>query len=387
METLPNMPMSSMESGLQTMENEHLLGKIGQVQTMLQSAQFQEASSQGAKAAQTMSTISEQLRKAQKELQSQHKKNVMEKLRKNAFQLLQLSQGQEMLAESMQSGETDRNEASKTQLSLIEGLSQVADSLYELSRQTFSVTPEMGKAIGKAHANMVQALQKMTESGTSTPVSDQQSAAMGGLNEAVMALQESMNSLSGEASGLGMEQFFLSLEQMGMQQMMINRQMMDLLQQGRLSLEQQAAMSRLIAEQAAVKQMLKETLEKFGDRSDVAGNLENLAEEMEEVIETLKNEQASEEIIRRQERILSRLLDAQRSVKRRDYSRRRQARSGQDVFRQSPGGEAAEDFKVLERLRRDILRIGEEGYARDYQALIRRYFEALIASYKEQARQ
>jgi hypothetical protein len=112
-----------------------------------------------------------------------------------------------------------------------------------------------------------------------------------------------------------------------------------------------------------------------------------LAEEMEEVIETLKNEQASEEIIRRQERILSRLLDAQRSVKRRDYSRRRQARSGQDVFRQSPGGEAAEDFKVLERLRRDILRIGEEGYARDYQALIRRYFEALIASYKEQARQ
>ena len=289
--------------------------------------------------------------------------------------------------ESMQSGETDRNEASKTQLSLIEGLSQVADSLYELSQQTFSVTPEMGKAIGKAHANMVQALQKMTESGDGQSVSDQQSAAMGGLNEAVMAIQESMDSLSSGGSGLGMEQFFLSLEQMGMQQMMINRQMMDLLQQGRLSLEQQAAMSRMAAEQAAVKKMLEETLEKFGDRSDVAGNLDKLAEEMEEVIEALKTEGASQETVRRQERILSRLLDAQRSVKRKDYSRKRKAKSGQDVFRRSPEDETSSIPDVLDRLRRDILRIGKEGYTKDYQALIRSYFEALIQAESEREKQ
>ncbi len=387
MEALPDMPMSSMESVLHTMENENLTGQIGQMQAMMQNIQFQNAGSQGEQIKQTMSALSDQLRKAQKEMQSRQKKDVMEKLQKSSFQLLQLSRNQEMLMESMKSGETDRNEASKTQLSLIEGLSQVADSLYKLSQQTFSVTPEMGKAIGKAHASMVQALQKMTESGDNPSVSDRQSAAMGGLNEAVMAIQESMDSLSSGGSGLGMEQFFLSLEQMGMQQMMINRQMMDMLQQGRLSLEQQAAMSRMIAEQAAVKKMLEETLVKFGDRSDVAGNLDNLTKEMEEVIEALKTEGASRETIRRQERILSRLLDAQRSVKRRDYSRKRQAKSGQDVFRLSPSEETFSDSEVLDRLRLDILRIGKEGYTKDYQALIRSYFEALIQAESEQVKQ
>ncbi len=387
MEALPDMPVSSMESVLQTMENENLTGQIEQMQTMMQNMQLQNASSQGAQIAQTMSALSDQLRKAQKEMQSQQKKEVMEKLRKSSFQLLQLSRDQEMLMESTRSGKTDRNEASKTQLSLIEGLSQVADSLYELSQQTFSVTPQMGKALGKAHASMTQALQKMTESGDNPSVSDQQSTAMGGLNEAVMAIQESMDALASGGSGLGMEQFFLSLEQMGMQQMMINQQMMDLLQQGKLSLEQQAAMSRLIAEQAVVKQMLKETLEKFGDRADVVGNLDKLAEEMEEVVETLKTEGASRETIRRQERILSRLLDAQRSVKRRDYSRKRQAKTGQDVFRQSPENKTSWASDILDRLRRDILRIGKEGYTKDYQALIRSYFEALIQAESEQAKQ
>ncbi len=387
METLSDMPMSSMESAMQTMENENLTGQIGQMQAMMQNMQSQNAGSQGAEIKRTMSTLSNQLREAQKEMQSRQKKEVMEKLRKSSFQLLQLSRDQEMLMESTKSGKTDRNEASKTQLSLIEGLSQVADSLYELSQKTFSITPETGKAIGKAHASMAQALQKMTESGDNPSVSDQQSGAMGGLNEAVMAIQESMDALASGGSGLGMEQFFLSLEQMGMQQMMINRQMMDLLQQGRLSLEQQAAMSRIAAEQAAVKKMLEETLEKFGDRSDVAGNLDNLAKEMEEVIETLKTEGASQETVHRQEQILSRLLDAQRSVTRRDYSRKREARSGQDIFRQSPEDNVYKTSEVLDRLRRDILRIGKEGYTKDYQALIRSYFEALMQVESEKVKQ
>ena len=50
------------------------------------------------------------------------------------------------------------------------------------------------------------------------------------------------------------------------------------------------------------------------------------------------------------------------------------ARSGEDVNRASPD---AVDLRNLEEMRKDILRLGEEGYTRIYQEWIRKYMEAL----------
>ncbi|MFM7774047.1 MAG: hypothetical protein ACKO9V_04255, partial [Candidatus Kapaibacterium sp.] len=79
---------------------------------------------------------------------------------------------------------------------------------------------------------------------------------------------------------------------------------------------------------------------------------------------------------RRQDRTLSRLLDASRSMNERDYEKTRESRSGENIRRAGP---AELD---LERLRtagsvRDLLRSMQQGYTKDYEQVIRRYFEHL----------
>jgi hypothetical protein len=145
-----------------------------------------------------------------------------------------------------------------------------------------------------------------------------------------------------------------------------------------MSLEQQAQMARLAAQQAAVQKSLEQLAEearRAGQREKLLGDLEKIAEEMKEVVKDLENKNIASETLKRQDRILSRLLDASRSVHERDFEKRRVAEAGENVQRQSPPELNLEN--TLNRLQQDILKAREEGYSRDYQDLIRRYYEAL----------
>jgi len=376
MEALPDMPIAQLESIMEEMDRQELLNQLSQAAQSMDSGNKQQASTQGDNAQQTMQSLSEMLKEMQQNLQSNQKNQVANALKRASYRTLQLSREQEDLMTGSQSGKVTGNEAAQKQMSLSTGLSQVADSLLQLSRQTFFVTPEMGRAMGDAQNQMQQALRLMEQSG-GRGVSDSQGKAMGSLNKTVLAIQDALNQMAGGQSGLGMEQFMQQMEQMAMQQMGINQQTLDLAQKGQLTLTEQAAMARLAAEQGALKKALEELLGEFGNRSEIPGRLDQMVEDMEEVVQKLRQRDASPETIRRQERILSRLLDAQHSVQRREYSQRRQARQGMDIIRRSPGPlpDRTPDWK--DRIRRDILRMAQEGYTKDYQELIRKYFEAL----------
>ena len=136
-------------------------------------------------------------------------------------------------------------------------------------------------------------------------------------------------------------------------------------------------MARLAAEQEALRRGVEDLLKEFGNRSEILGRLDKMGEEMKKVVDDLDRGQVDHRTIDRQQRILSRLLDAQKSVQRRDYTRRRRSRPGQAVVRRSPA-ELADDLgQDREQLRQDLLRALDEEYPKAYQDLIRAYFQAL----------
>jgi hypothetical protein len=98
---------------------------------------------------------------------------------------------------------------------------------------------------------------------------------------------------------------------------------------------------------------------------------------MREVQTDLAQGNVNPETLKKQERILSRLLDSQRSARERDYENRRTAESGKNLVRPSPAAIDLSTREGKDRLRRDLLRALEEGYTRDYEELIKKYFEAL----------
>jgi hypothetical protein len=107
------------------------------------------------------------------------------------------------------------------------------------------------------------------------------------------------------------------------------------------------------------------------------GDLNTLAREMQEVQTDLARGSVTNETMRKQERILSRLLDSQRSARERDFEQQRRAETGRSTARSLPPQSDPSSLEGTSRLRRDLLRALEEGYAPDYQELIRKYYEAL----------
>jgi len=120
----------------------------------------------------------------------------------------------------------------------------------------------------------------------------------------------------------------------------------------------------------------------MGSEGQVLGNLEQIQKEMEEIVKGLEEKTIRERTLRMQERVLSRLLDAQRSLNKRDYSKKRKSETAREYRAVSPG-----EIKLSEnrdRLYEDLIRALNEGYNEDFMRLIRKYFHALSERSKSQ---
>ncbi|HXG01042.1 MAG TPA: chromosome partitioning protein ParA, partial [Bacteroidota bacterium] len=177
--------------------------------------------------------------------------------------------------------------------------------------------------------------------------------------------------------GMGMAGFMQRLQQLTGQQQGINQGTQNL--QG-MSQQQLAELGRLAAEQGMVRKSLEQLAKEAaqsGELSKMLGDLNRIAQDMREVQTDLAQGNVNPETLKKQERILSRLLDSQRSARERDFERRRRAQTGANVTRKSPADIDLNAQEGRSRLQQDLQKALEEGYARDYQELIRRYYEAL----------
>jgi hypothetical protein len=102
-----------------------------------------------------------------------------------------------------------------------------------------------------------------------------------------------------------------------------------------------------------------------------------MGSDISEVVKDLKRKQVSPRTIDRQKRILSRLLDAQRSIRERGHSKQRKSQTGKDYVVRSPGALPQGLGEHEDVLREDLLKALKEGYPKEYEELIRHYFEAL----------
>jgi len=231
--------------------------------------------------------------------------------------------------------------------------------------------------MGQILQDLGEASDKLDNSLSTSAIQSEMSA-MANMNTLVMLLLQAKNSACASNSGSGMKEMMEKLSQCTNGQRGINNQtLMSMPQQGMpLSLSQQQSLQRLAAEQEALRQQLNEINEEFGKRGEMLGRLDALGEEMKRVAEDLGQSRVDRKTIERQEKILSRLLDAQKSVNRREYSRKRKAETGSEYNRVSP--ELPGDIlQENERLLNIIKKALQEKYPRKYDRLIKAYFKSL----------
>ncbi|MEW6510433.1 MAG: DUF4175 family protein [Bacteroidota bacterium] len=381
MEEFPSeMPLKEMEEAERELRESGLGQKMGEIADQLQQMQKQQAAAGQQEALGQMRKTTQQLQGMQQSMRERQQQQIVNEMRKAIQDLLELSGREEALKNDTQGLEQNSQrfrENAQGQMEIMRDLGGVTERLANLSQKTFSITPEMGKSIGDALRGMGAAMQSL-EQRNRTGAAQQQAGAMGSLNETARLVQGAIEALRrGGGQGMGMAGLMQRLQGMAAQQQGINEGTENL---GGLSAQQAAEMARLAAEQGMVRKSLEQLTKEAtasGELSKLLGDLTRVAQEMREVQTDLAAGNVNPETVRKQERILSRLLDAQRSAHERDFEKQRKSTAGRAPVRPGPGAIDLTTQEGKNRLRRDLQKALDEGYARDYEEIIRKYFEAL----------
>lgn len=379
-EFFTEMPADKLEKIAGELSSQKLAEQMRQAAQQLRHGRQQSAQAMQQQIQQQLGEFAQNIEGLQNEMMQRQAQHIMNELRRAINNLLELSKREEALKQQSQTAPPNSpqlRENAERQMGLMQDLNNVIKGLSELSQRSFVVTPEMGKSIGEALARMQNAMRALdTRMGSSA--SQEQGEAMASLNRATTQVQSALQAMM-QGGGGGMGSLLQQLQMMAGQQMGLNMRTQQL-GNGAMSMEQAAQAARLAVEQEALRKSLEQLnkeAQASGEQKKLLGDLEKIADEMREVVRNLQQSNVNPETVQKQERILSRLLDASRSMRERDFEKRRRSETGTQIARKSPGELDPSTLEGHDRLREDLLKALEQGYSKDYQELIRKYFEAL----------
>jgi len=380
MKDMPREDLQKLQEEFDAQKNDELSDEASDD---IQKGEKQNAKQKQMKLSQNMQRMKQKMKQLQQQMQQQNQMETFAQLMKSLNNILSLSQDEEDAKNANQQNfqSSEMNKRAVDQDEIKNNLEKVLGQINQLAQKTFAITPEMGKALGNARNKMNNAMEGL-QNRNQTQTTAAQTEAMTSLNQAALMIKNMMDQMmQGGQGGGGMMSLMQQLQQMSGQQMSLNN-MTQMLQQGmsgQLTPEQQGQLQRLAQQQQLIQKSLEELnreAKESGQSKKIPTNLDETLKQMQEVITDMKSDKLSDEIIQKQERILSRLLDAQRSVNDRDYEKERESKSGINQERTSPG-ELTLTRQKENALKDALNNLYREGYKKDYEELIKRYFEAL----------
>ena len=370
-----------MQKASESVNSEQLEQMMSEMMQSLGMCNSKHASRSGSQIQQQFGQMAQMFQQMLQQMQSEQLAAIEAMIRKAIADILYISHLQEIAVDSTSRADErleGRRDMARLQKEIESATGRTSDKVSDITKETLFVNSAVMQRLGNALQAMQDAIDKLSGR-NQMPVDKSQVAAMASLNQAAQLLMLSLNQVSQcQSSGTGMQSLMQKLGQMSQQQQSLNQssQMMLPMPGQMPGMMQQEALRRLAAEQESIRKSLQELTEEYGNSDNVLGRLGQLGEEMQKVADEMKNQSFDRNTVLRQERILSRLLDAQKSVNRRDYSRRRQAKVGSDITRRGPAALDLSNQKD-KQLAEDIKKALSEKYPRRYENQIKEYFRAL----------
>jgi hypothetical protein len=314
-----------------------------------------------------LNQLADELQKLYEEMTRGRMANLRKNLLETLNQLIDISQ-------TLEKARRDSNPDPGLNEDMINATKTLADSLYGQQTKSIYVTPAMGKRLARAITEMNQARMK-GNAGQSAAANLNE--AMKQLNLAGLEILENLSRAGEGGSSTGMDQLMKNLFDIGQGQMSINQSLMSLfpLPVSGLSGEAMAQLQRLASKQRELRQ----ALENLGSEPGAAKYqdlIDNLSREMKETEDALYQYKLDRKLIERQKMILSRLLDAQKSIRQEDFQKERKSKTGVDIIhevtRSLPPNLGRDELR--ETLRNAL----KSQYPKEYELLIREYFKSLL---------
>jgi hypothetical protein len=334
----------------------------------LQKNDKKDAAKSQKKAAEKMQKMSQQLSQMQQSQQQQQQSEDMDQLRSILENLVQLSFGQEALMGELSKAKANDPQYFKInqkQKKLQDDSKMIEDSLLALSKRVPQIQAIVNREISAINMNMAKAVTEIKEA--QTPSMDgrnhkaeglsRQQYAMTSINNLALMLNEALQQMQEQArkqgppgsgscdkpGGKGSKPSMANLRQM---QEQLNKQIQKLkegMEKGGNKPGQKpgmggSGMSQELARLAAQQEAIRRELQKMGEQKDGkgAGNAGKLAEKMEQTETDLVNKLLSPETMRRQQEILTRLLESEKAEKEREMDEQRQSNEAKNQNLSNP---------------------------------------------------
>ncbi len=367
---------SEMEEAGEFMESSQISRQMSQKASSMTDGNRQQAQNMGQQIEGNLEDLMQMISEAKQTMQGGQQREVVQALTEVMNGLREVSQRHENVMSCLTEGAADEEVAELARREMVykEAVDRAAEKLLDVSKKSLFVPPELGKAALSIAENMEMASGQLHE-GQCGRANNTMKTALKSMNQLIAFIAEATDRASSCSSPSGMCDAFQSLQNMSCQQMGINMGTQELFDEsGQLSMEARSQMARLAAEQQSVQKGIEEMMREYGNRGEILGRMDDLIEEAERVIEDLRNQRVNQETIRRQEKILTRLLNAQKSLRRRDYSQRRKSEPGEEYAVKPPPELTLEE---RERMMEDIMYRRRGYYPAEYEELIRAYIKAI----------
>ncbi|HOV92279.1 MAG TPA: hypothetical protein PLC04_04270 [Candidatus Kapabacteria bacterium] len=400
-----DMPKAELKDAEQALQSENTQEQMQEASEQMQKGNQNKASNSMQKASKNLADFKQKMQKLRDEMAKRSSEEAIRQMQKAVSDMMEVSKDQEQLLEKL--SKIDYNSALLPQLGQaqqknFENLMRIAQRLSELSEKSFGVTPQMAEEISSALQNMNEAMENFTDRKIPN-ITKSQKQALGDINSALAQMQEMLSQMKKSngscpnPGGSGQPQqgsggnsgFSQRLQQLAAQQQAINEMMRQMMegngkngQNGNISPEAQSQYQRLQMDQTQAQKTIDQMLQEQKQFSTPEGQklkseLLDLQKEMKENIEDVKQNGVRPEALKRQERIMVRLLDLYNSTNERDFENRRESRSGGVFNLQSPDEIDFSNQETRKAIIDDIMKQSEKDYTIDYRNLIKSYFEQL----------
>lgn len=368
-----------------------------QSQEQLKDKKNSKASQSQKNAAQKMKEMSQKMQQMQMDMQMQGQSEDINALRNILENLLRLSFDQEKLMGTL--SKTNRNDPTfvniaREQQKLKDDSKIIEDSLFALSKRVIQIETIVNREIRDINRNMDQAIEDLAERRTNQASSRQQFT-MTSINNLALLLSEVVEQMQqqmaqqmmGNASCNKPGQGMPSAATMRQMQEQLNKQMEKMRNgmkekgdgkkpgqgksggMGGMSKE----LAKMAAQQEAIRQMLQEMNNKQGkDGKGSGGDLEKLAELMEQTETDLVNKMINQETLMRQQEILTRLLEAEKAEQERDEEERRQSKEAKNENYSNP--ELFLEYKRRKQKEVELLKTVPPSLSPFYREKVNDYF-------------
>ena len=362
-------------------------------QQSLEKKQNKKASKSQKSAAQKMNKMSKEMKDKMAGAQAKQDEEDYQALRQLLENLLYVSFQQEEVMDGFKKTPQYNPhyvELGDKQRQLKDDSKLIEDSLRALSKRQMKIKSYVNKEIGLVNFNMDQSIADLGLRNTPQAISHQQFA-MTSLNnlalmldEALKGMQEQMQQEQQESQGQGTmkckkpgKKSGPSMETMEKLQKELGEQIKSLKdgQKGGQSQQMSKELAQYAAKQEAIRrqlQQMKDELEKNGTK---AGDLGEIQKEMDQNEKDVVNRNITEETIKRQHDIETRMLESDKAEKKQEMDPQRESHTSNDL--KNPNPPLLEKYLQMKQKEVELLQTVPPGLNPYYREKVKAYFQGL----------